>query len=873
MALDLNSLTWRRLPVTLINTRISPAAKAHPVLVFQAIVKGVTTAIGPEDPSIFFTIQDRRHAGKIPEGDRVGLFILFCGHDEAYLERWTTALRDYLADPETGRNFQVCEIGKVEERSLSKIIDERGMPESEGEICLEFLTPVPFKTEKNKPRTHISRETLIKAVTERLSRLFGRKLEYRSEGDDFSVLPQYWNYTEHRHASLSQSGTTQYIKGCVGKLYIKGKFADFLPYLLIAGELHAGSRVPAGQGQFLLHDKAPGYFQRFFPNRKGILASVRDVLHRYDNALESLSLTESYPFREEEFADSLLRQLVDGSYQPSPCTAFEVRKKDGTERIVERLGFRDLIVQQYVLGLLSKPFDLLFEECSLGFRKGYSRQKARDMVRSAVDDGYQYVVESDIEDFFPSIDHHRLERLLDFYLPSGDSALKELLLKCTRSGYVLNGSFHDRTRGLAQGAPLSPILTNLYLDSFDEEIRTCDVRMIRYADDFVILTRTREEAEAILEKSERLLCGIGLKIGKEKTAIRNIREGFRFLGIRFERSEAEESPEEEYRRLKKPLYVTEPDLFLSINGDALDILRKTALVETIPLRRISEIMVMERSVFSTAVIRKCTDNDIPLTILLNSGYFVTTIKPDSRRYYDVSFQHSRKHYSFSETELLCVAKEFAAHKLLNYIALFRQRYVKELGPFIGELERVVQRIYQAPDVEHVRGFEGGAAKKIYQQLNRIIDEEVFHMRKRDRRNPDRINSMFNFGYYLLFSRINATVRAVGLNPYLGFLHSAENDYESLVCDIQELFRARIDRFIIRLLNLKIITGTDFVESDKGHYLSHDAVKKYLNHFEAEMEKKNSKNELSLKESIYVQVNILKRHVLEDASLAFHVWEV
>lgn len=149
----------------------------------------------------------------------------------------------------------------------------------------------------------------------------------------------------------------------------------------------------------------------------------------------------------------------------------------------------------------------------------------------------------------------------------------------------------------------------------------------------------------------------------------------------------------------------------------------------------------------------------------------------------------------------------------------------------------MQQMYQAGDVEQVRGLEGAAAKKIYQRLNNFIDDESFRILKRDRRSPDRMNALLNFGYYLLFSRINATVRAVGLNPYLGFLHSPQDNYESLVCDIEELFRARIDRLIIRLINLKVVTRDDFVEAERGLILKKDAVRKFIEQFEAEMEKK------------------------------------
>lgn len=117
------------------------------------------------------------------------------------------------------------------------------------------------------------------------------------------------------------------------------------------------------------------------------------------------------------------------------------------------------------------------------------------------------------------------------------------------------------------------------------------------------------------------------------------------------------------------------------------------------------------------------------------------------------------------------------------------------------------------------------------------------------------------------------MRAVGLNPYLGFLHSPEDNYESLVCDIEELFRARIVRLIMRLVNLKVITKEDFTETDRGFYLKKEAVKNFLNQFEAEMERKNAKNTLSLKESIYVQIMVIKNFVMENKPLSFYNWDV
>lgn len=853
-------LRWYRLSVILLNIRSSPTMSAHPISVFQAIIKGVSTLIPPystttpslqantsvsslsETPMepideakhvgsentgeisqgeyfreekgielhLMFHIKGRKHSLSMREFESIPLEICFFKRCREYVNQWRDAFRAYLSDPVTGRNFEIAEMGEIEERCYEGVVSESGIDSVEGEICLEFLTPFPFKAEKGKARTYIARDFFIRSFERRFSRLFGREIAYQSHDDQFSILPYYWRYTEIKHASTSQPGQTQYINGCAGKLYIKGQFKDFLPFLLLGSEIHTGTKISNSQGYYLLHKESPAFFKGYFPNKRAIVSVIRDVVSRYDNALQTLSETEKFPFNEEECAASIYQMIDCNTYCPSPNTAFAIRKKDGAGRVVEQLPFKDLIIQQYLLKTISPIFDRFFEEESIGFRKGVSRQKSIELIQAAIAEGYQYVIESDVEDFFPSVDLDILARLLDIYLPQDDACLKSILVKSIWNGFMLNGVYHERKKGLAQGSPLSPILANLYLD---------------------------------------------------------------FLGIRFERSAAIMDSQEDAKLLKKPLYIIEPYLFLSLNGDAIDLCKDKKIIETIPLRRISEIMVMEKAVFSTSLLRKCTEGNIPLTIALNTGYYITTVKPNSKRYYDVSYEHGKRYYSLSETELLCIAKEFAAGKINNYISLFKQKFIKEQYLFIDELEGAAQRIYQAGDIHQVRGFEGAAAKKIYQRLNIFIDDDTFCIRKRDRRNPDRINSMLNFGYYLLFSRINATVRAIGINPYLGFLHNPRDNYESLVCDIEELFRARIDRFIIRLINLKVVSRDDFDETERGLYLKRDAVRKFIDQFEAEMEKKNQKNSLSLKEDIYIQTIVIKKWALENGSLSFCHWEI
>lgn len=869
-------ITWYRLPVIFLAKKTSSLMKSHPVSVIQAVVKAVCSrlpffsSLESEDMPVFH-ITDKKHTFKMNPGEHIPVDFLFFKQQPREILLWRQCLKEYLQDPEHGRTIEIVSAGEVEERTYQTLVREFQQPKLpvSGELCLEFLMPLPFNRKKGKPRTFISARDFIQLFEKRLFTLFGREFKYESREDDFSMLPYFWNYTEIRHPSKSQPGNIQLINGMVGNLYIKGTWPDFLPFLLLGSEVHTGTRRSNSQGYYRIHPDSPPYFAHRFPDSKDLIPVIRDVIERYDQALEWLSQKEMYPFNEKTFADELCDDLLSGKYCPSPNTAFVIEQKNKKQRIVEQLNFKDLIVCQYLLKTIYKTVDNCLEEESIGFRKQFSREKAGERIKDAVDSGYEYVVESDIEDFFPSVDLKHLNELLDFYLPEKDTLIKDLLKQVISNGYVLEGQFYERLKGLPLGNPLSPCLANLYLDAFDERVKNMDVRLVRYGDDFIVLCKNPEQAEQILQQTRTFLSEVGLKLKAEKTAIRSVKEGFQFLGMTFGRDTGPGLPGPHEKSFKKPLYITEPYVFLGLSGDTAVIKKEQKIIDTFPLRRISEVMVLEKTVFSTGFIRHCVEKDIPFTITLNNGYYITTIKPDSKKYYEISHAHARKYYSLSDTACLCIAKEFAAGKIRNYRNFFKQKYRKGKHEFLQELDDGISRIYQAGDIYQVRGFEGAFSKKIFSRLNDHIKNPYFHLEKRMRHRQDPINSLLNFGYYLLFSRINASLRAVGLNPYLGFLHSPGNRYESLVCDVQELFRSRIDRLVLRLINMKIINEKDFVETRNGFYLDKEGKGKYINRMEEEMNRKESKASLSLKEHIYTQVVVIKNWVLDNKSMTFY----
>jgi CRISPR-associated protein Cas1 len=841
--------------IELMGQNTPQAAKRKPIEVVQAIIEAVSAKRFPKGQSnelpIIFHFNDRKFDFKWRETQPIHLEILFFQTDAQQVEQWKNDMAAYFQIEDHRRTFFPTAIGAVETRDFKTLLSETNLNSipTEGEMCLDFLSPFPFKRETNKSRLHISRSRFIRGFETRFAKLFGTPFTYRSDSDDFSLLPYYWNYTELRHTSRSHPGHTQYVNGCTGKLYIKGKWEDFLPYVLLGTEIHGGSKRSNSQGYYKLLPDSPPLLDTLFPNKPALRTVFSDILARYDDALESLSRDHMHPFDEEKFALNLFEELKENRYNPTPNTAFVIKRENNTPRLVEQLSIKDLVVSRHLLKTLTTPFNAMMEEESMGYPKGVSRSKAAEMMKAAVRDGYLYMLDTDIESFFSQIDTGKLKKLLENVLPQKDNGTKNILFRIIDNGYRLKGRLQKRLKGIAQGNPLSPMLANLYLDAFDEEIKTLDIRLIRYGDDFIIFFRSKEQALDILDKNP-VLSHLGMRLKKDKTAGEVVIQ------------------EEAVNMLKKPLYITEPYAMLSLDGEALDIKKDKKIVATIPLRRVSEIMVMEKTLFSTALLKTCTERKIPFTITLNNGYYITTIKPDSKAYFLASHKHASRYAALSDSEILRIAGEFAAGKIGNYISLFKQKYKKGSNQLINGLYDAVSRIRDARSIAAVRGIEKRSSKEIYQGLNRLIDSPLFYLDKRARKEPDRINSLMNFGYYLLFSRINATLRAAGLNPYLGFLHSPADDYESLVCDIQELFRARIDRLIVRLINLGIIHDKDFNDTGRGYYLTREGVKKYLKHFEIEMNKKKQ-DTLSLKEHIYLQVDILKKWVLENKSLTFY----
>lgn len=332
------------------------------------------------------------------------------------------------------------------------------------------------------------------------------------------------------------------------------------------------------------------------------------------------------------------------------------------------------------------------------------------------------------------------------------------------------------------------------------------------------------------------------------------------------------------KKLLNTLYITTPEAYAALDGENIVVLKDDATIGRVPLHNLEAVVCMNYTGASPALMGKCAEENIALSFLKPSGAFLA--KVTGKAYGNILLRREQYRIADDVQRSLSIASYFLSGKLYNAKSVLdRAARDYPLRLDVGALKRAadflkssLDRVGSARSAESLRGIEGESAAVYFGVFDSLIlqQKEDFQFDGRNKRPPtDKVNAMLSFAYILLTGMCSAALETVGLDPYAGFLHTDRPGRCSLALDLMEELRAPFaDRFVLTLINKKLVSAGGFTEKESGAVLMDDDTRKAF--FLAWQERKQEQiTHPFLGEKIewglvpYVQALLLARYVRGD----------
>lgn len=846
----------------------------------------------------FHPTQKSYHHAKLQPDWPFALTLAFGGEHEHLARQWLTWFRHRLTLENTGFDY-LCASWHQHQAKLPELTDN--VPQ-QSEIRLFFDLPADFDY-KNKHKHYSAVEAFERHFTQNIqkrliqwfpsqSAIIKKWFEHHQSILQSSPICIYQLHQQYHIKTQSKSSQTtkqqdktQFHHGWAGWLTLKGAWTQLDELWRILFSIHfLGQRTKInGLGYALTEHQAPYLpptFWEQWTKPKYIQQMVGDVLSNYD--LDPMFDEVGQIMQQQTVSQHIHHLLNENLYIPQPTSATLIPTSSGNTRRIEQLTQQDFIVHRLIAYHLTPILDTYLSPDSLGYRKGYSRHFIQQKIQKLLNQGFNWVMECDIEDFFNQTSIISLCAYLRRLLPEREHEGIDFIQRIMQVGYCFYNETEvcKREKGLMQGSPLSPVLANIYLSQLDKALKQENLCFVRYADDILIFFREPEHSQNIIHTVQTALSDLGLALNIQKNKITEIDKGFEFLGLYFDKEGNQDQRAFVKLTQKKPLVVTGEYKYLKLNGSAIEIrqnlpqAKSSKLLNIVPLRRIDQLMLFGQHHISTPLLSACAKQRISVHIVNQYGFQLAAFAPNHADYFAVSAKQYAEHCALKAHEKLSIACDLVCAKIHNYQTWVKHSYREGDHVLIEQLDEIKSRLHRSSDTAQLMGYEGQVAKLCFQRLQELMIPEqksAFGSKRRQRGGKDRLNSLLNFGYYWLFTRISSLVRCHGLNPYLSFLHEPEQDYETLVYDLMELFRVFVDKTVLRLINRRQIQARDFyLHEQKGWQLCNQAIKLYSSELEAALNQ--TIDGCVLNDIVLVQVRTVQQWATEHMSLKWFYWQ-
>lgn len=273
--------------------------------------------------------------------------------------------------------------------------------------------------------------------------------------------------------------------------------------------------------------------------------SLIDKIYQYENLRQAFKrvkknhgapgidgeTVEEFDEKLEENIEFLHGKLKTNTYEPSPVKRVEIEKPDGGKRLLGIPTVKDRVVQQAIVNIIEGIFDKDFHPSSYGYRPGKSQHKAVAKAEKFLNTyRLTHVVDMDLSKCFDTLDHNIIMRELSVKI--SDGKVLKLIGKFLKSGVMKDGTFSETELGSPQGGVISPLLSNIYLNVFDQKMKKKGIRIVRFADDILIFAKSKADAGNHLAYARRILEEeLKLTVNEEKTTLTKVSKGVAFLGF------------------------------------------------------------------------------------------------------------------------------------------------------------------------------------------------------------------------------------------------------------------------------------------------------------------------------------------------------
>lgn len=292
------------------------------------------------------------------------------------------------------------------------------------------------------------------------------------------------------------------------------------------------------------------------------------------------------------------------------------------------------------------------------------------------------------------------------------------------------------------------------------------------------------------------------------------------------------------RKLLNTLFITQPDVYLSLDGDNIVLLKKEERLGRVPLHNLESIVAFGYTGASPALMGYCAEMDISIVFLTMNGRYLARVVGESRG--NVILRKKQYRISDNEEYSALIARNFIVGKIFNNKWVIERMTrdhpmrvdVRQFKETSAQLSDLINEVMRSNDLESLRGWEGQAAVAYNKIFNQMIlqQKDDFYFNLRTRRPPkDNINTMLSFAYTLLANDVASALETVGLDAYVGFLHRERPGRASLALDVMEELRGvYADKFVLNLINNRVMNNNDFLKKENGAVLMKDeARKKFL----------------------------------------------